>query len=63
MSFDNEYKNRKDRRKRYYRSGRFDVSCRPHGSCPYCLGNRTHKHNKKELSAREQIKEFLKCEE
>jgi hypothetical protein len=46
MSFDKEYPNRKDKRKPYYKSKRFDRSCRNHGSCGYCEGNRTH-HNKK----------------
>ena len=44
MSFDKDYPNRKDHRKPYYRSKRFDRSCRNHGSCPWCLGNRTHKN-------------------
>jgi hypothetical protein len=55
MSFDNDYPNRKDRRQPYYRSKRFDRSCRNHGGCPYCEGNRTH-HNKR----REPIED---CEE
>ena len=33
----------KEKRKPYYHSGRFDKTCRPHGSCPYCRGNRLHK--------------------
>lgn len=32
----------KEYREPYYRSGRFDMSCRPHGRCPYCLNNRIH---------------------
>jgi len=42
MSFDTHYPNRKDRRKAYYRAARFDRSCRPGGSCPWCQGNRKH---------------------
>lgn len=30
----------KEHRKPYYHSGRFDYTCRPHGSCGYCRGNR-----------------------
>lgn len=26
----------------YTKSKRFDKTCRNHGSCPYCEGNRTH---------------------
>ena len=42
MSFDTEYPNRKDRRKPYRKSAAFDPSCRPHGGCPWCEGNRKH---------------------
>lgn len=31
----------------YRKSRAFDKSCRNHGSCAYCTGNRLHKHNKK----------------
>jgi len=44
MAFDNVYPNRKDWRKDYYNSRRFDWGCRNHGSCGWCEGNRTHKH-------------------
>ena len=33
-------------RKAYTKSKRFDKSCRNHGGCPYCEGNRLHKHRK-----------------
>lgn len=26
----------KEHRKPYYHSGRFDLTCRPHGGCPWC---------------------------
>lgn len=42
MSFDKNYPNRKDKRKPYYKSKRFDKSCRNHGSCPYCLSSRLY---------------------
>ena len=35
------YKTRKDWRQPYRRSRVFDASCRNHGSCPWCEGNRT----------------------
>ena len=41
----------KEHRKPYYRSGRFDYSCRPHGGCPYCLGNRIHNNLKRMIMA------------
>ncbi len=46
MSFDNDYPNRKDWRQPY-RSGTgksIDSTCRNHGGCPICEGNRQHKH-------------------
>lgn len=32
----------KEHRKEYYNSGRFDISCRPHGMCGYCRGTRAY---------------------
>jgi hypothetical protein len=34
----------KERRRPYYRSGRFDRTCRPHGGCPYCYRSRKGRH-------------------
>ena len=48
MSFDKFYPKRKDHRKTYFGSKRFDRSCRNHGSCGYCEGNRTHANKKRE---------------
>lgn len=36
MSFDVHYPNRKDRVAPYHGSARFDRTCRPGGSCPWC---------------------------
>lgn len=59
MSFDNkDYPNRKDWIEPYRKSKAFDRSCRCHGGCPYCEENRNHKNKKKEISAKEQIKEY-----
>ena len=30
----------KEHRKPYYHSGRVDLTCRPHGGCPWCERNR-----------------------
>jgi hypothetical protein len=32
----------KEHRQPYYNSGRFDLTCRPHGGCPWCESNRFH---------------------
>lgn len=42
MSFDKNYPNRKDWRRPYRGSKRFDRTCRCHGGCGYCEGNRTY---------------------
>ena len=47
MSFDNHYPNRKDWRKPYYRSARFDTTCRNHGSCGWCTNRRTFKNKRR----------------
>jgi hypothetical protein len=57
MSFDNIYPNRKDWRKPYLRRGKYSHTCRPHGGCPWCKGNRRHSIIKKLLSAEEQLKD------
>ena len=57
MAFDKKYPNRKDWRKPYYDSRRHDWSCRNHGSCDYCRGNRLHKSMVRLLSAEQQLKE------
>jgi len=44
-------------RKPYTRSKRFDKKCRCHGGCAWCLGNRMHKHIKKILRMRDQLKD------
>lgn len=33
-----------------------DPHCRNHGSCPWCLGNRTYKNKERERLAKEEIK-------
>lgn len=48
----------KEKRAPYRKSKRFDRTCRNHGACPYCAGNRKHKRKAGEHNAREQVKEF-----
>ena len=36
-------------------SSAFDKSCRPHGGCPWCEGNRLHTSRKREEAAKEEI--------
>lgn len=58
MSLDKAITHGKERRKPYYKSCRFDRTCRPHGGCPYCAGNRLHGTRKRELSADEQMRDY-----
>lgn len=41
MSLDKSIQSGKERRAQYRKSKSFDRSCRNHGSCPWCEGNRT----------------------
>ena len=58
MSFDKEYPNRKDWRKPYKGSKRFDVSCRNHGGCGWCEGNRRYQYIKELEKAMDMIEEY-----
>lgn len=60
MSFYKNYPNRKDWRKQYYDSRRFDTSCKNHKSCSYCESERLFKRKKLEKEANDEIKEFYK---
>lgn len=59
MSLDKAIEHGKEKRKPYYRSGRFDTTCRPNGGCSYCENSRMHKHKKKECACEDQVKECL----
>ncbi len=47
MSLDKAIKHGKEKRKPYYRSKKVDPTCRNHGSCEWCRGNRTYKNRKR----------------
>ena len=49
MSFNKDYPNRKDWRKPYNPGSAkdVDVTCRNHGSCPWCKMCRKHKHRRR----------------
>jgi hypothetical protein len=64
MSFDREYKRRKDWRRPYLGKSRIgDSTCRPHGSCGYCRSNRLHSRTKSELSSLERLREFGRADQ
>ncbi len=58
MSFDKNYPNRKDKRKPYRKSKAFDKSCRCHGGCSWCEGNRTFFDKKYRIKSEEEERYF-----
>jgi len=53
MGFEKAYPNRKDWLGTYHKSGKFDRTCRPGGSCPYCQNNRKIGDKKRALKVRD----------
>jgi len=58
MSLEKAILHGKDHRKPFFRSERFDSSCRPHGSCGWCFNRRMHKHRRQKLAAEQSFKDF-----
>lgn len=48
---DKSIHHKKEKRKPYYRRGKYCLSCRPNGGCPYCLSDRMHNNKKREQKA------------
>lgn len=51
MGLEKAIEHGKEHRKPYYKAGKYDKTCRPHGSCPWCQRNRQHKHLRAALAA------------
>ena len=47
MSLDKAVKYGKEKRKPYRKAKAIDKSCRNHGSCKWCEGNRTYKNRRR----------------
>lgn len=47
MSLDKAIKSGKEHRKPYNFNKSVDPTCRNHGSCPWCYGNRLYKNKKR----------------
>ena len=62
MSLDRAVEFFKEKRKKFRGSKNFDVSYRNHVSCPYCKHNRTHSNLLREITANEQLMEYMKEE-
>lgn len=58
MSMDKAIKSGKEHRKEYCGCQYIDPSCRPHGGCEYCKGNRMYQWNKQKEKTNIALKEF-----
>ena len=58
MSLEKAIEYRKEKRKAYRGSKAFDYSCRNHGSCNYCVDNRTIQQRRALKQARAQVDEL-----
>lgn len=60
MSIDKSIKSRKEHRKHYRGAKAIDRTCRNHGRCEYCHGNRIYKNEKRNLASEQRLEEFNK---
>lgn len=58
MSLDKAIANGKEHRKKYTGGKSVAKSCRNHGGCEWCLGNRMYKYDKKKFVLDEELKGF-----
>ena len=58
MSLDKSIQSGKEHRKLYSGSKAVDFTCRNHGSCIWCQGNRMHKNEKRDLAATQRLEDF-----
>ena len=57
MSHNKAIRHGKERRRPYRGSRRFDHSCRNHGGCGYCRGNRLYAAVRRVVAADERLKD------
>lgn len=60
MSLNKAIKHKKERRRPYRGAKAVDSTCRNHGSCDWCKGNRIHRNEKKALGQELELKEYFK---
>lgn len=60
MPLDKAIEHGKEHRKIYYGAQAIDCTCRNHGSCGVCEGNRLYKNNKRKDKMNERLKEYNK---
>ena len=58
MSLDKSIQSGKSHRKPYRGAKAVDETCRNHGSCKWRKENRTHKNDKRELAAEQELREY-----
>lgn len=59
MSMDKSILSGKEKRKEFTGSKAIDKTCRCHGSCGWCLGNRQYHNRKEELKMEEREKQKI----
>lgn len=60
MGLEKGIENGREHRKRYTNSKAFDYSCRNHGGCAWCEGNRLYKTRRKEEEFSRELEEYIK---
>lgn len=58
MSLNKSIQSGKEHRKPYRGAKAVDATCRNHGSCEWCKGNRTYKNDKRELAVEQELNEY-----
>jgi len=58
MSMNKAILHGKEHRKKYTGAKAVDMTCRNHGSCPWCYGNRTFKARREGLYSLQQVKDW-----
>ena len=58
MSLDKAIEHGKEKRKPYTGSKAIDCSCRNHGTCSWCLSNRTIQQQKAEDASKQELEEY-----
>lgn len=60
MSLNKSIQSGKEHRKPYRGAKSIDATCRNHGSCEWCHGNRTYRNDKRELVEEQELREYVK---
>lgn len=58
MGLEKAIEHGKEKRRQYIGAKAIDRTCRNHGSCEWCKGNRTYNNRKEELRSEQEIEEY-----